>query len=63
VPTLKLTEIDYNRANSVSQSDKHMPNPQIFIVLPAYNAEKTLERTLAEIPSEYREHIILVDDC
>lgn len=35
---------------------------KIFIVLPAYNAEKTLLRTLAEIPPEYREHIILVDD-
>jgi len=38
-------------------------NLKIFIVLPAYNAEKTLDRTLAEIPPEYREHIILVDDC
>ncbi len=33
------------------------------IALPAYNAAKTLERTLAEIPPEYREHIILVDDA
>ena len=33
------------------------------IVLPAYNAEKTLLRTLQEIPAEYRETIILVDDC
>lgn len=39
-------------------SDEH----QIFIVLPAYNAEKTLMRTLAEIPVEFRQHIILVDD-
>ena len=36
--------------------------PKIFIVLPAYNAEKTLLRTLAEIPAEYRQNIILVDD-
>lgn len=36
---------------------------KIVIVLPAYNAEKTLLRTLAEIPPEYHEHIILVDDC
>ena len=36
--------------------------PKIFIVLPAYNAEKTLLRTLAEIPVEYRQNIILVDD-
>jgi len=36
---------------------------KIVIVLPAYNAGKTLLRTLAEIPDEYREHIILVDDA
>jgi len=35
----------------------------IFIVLPAYNAEKTLTRTLDEIPPEYRKNIILVDDA
>jgi glycosyltransferase involved in cell wall biosynthesis len=34
----------------------------IFIVLPAYNAAKTLTRTLDEIPPEYRQNIILVDD-
>ena len=36
---------------------------KIVIVLPAYNAGKTLLRTLAEIPDKYREHIILVDDA
>jgi glycosyltransferase involved in cell wall biosynthesis len=36
---------------------------KIVIVLPAYNAEKTLVRTLAEIPPEYRQHVILVDDA
>ena len=35
----------------------------IFIVLPAYNAAKTLIRTLREIPVEYRQNIILVDDA
>jgi glycosyltransferase involved in cell wall biosynthesis len=37
--------------------------PKIVIVLPAYNAAKTLNRTLNEIPPEYRKHIILVDDA
>jgi glycosyltransferase involved in cell wall biosynthesis len=37
--------------------------PKIVIVLPAYNAAKTLGRTLAEIPPEYRKHVILVDDA
>jgi len=36
---------------------------KIVIALPAYNAGKTLQRTLAEIPHEFREHIILVDDA
>ena len=36
---------------------------KIVSILPAYNAEKTLLRTLDEIPFEYRQHIILVDDC
>ena len=35
----------------------------IFIVLPAYNAARTLLRTLAEIPPEYRRNVILVDDA
>jgi len=38
-------------------------NPKIIIVLPAYNAAKTLQRTLAEIPPGYDQHIILVDDA
>jgi glycosyltransferase involved in cell wall biosynthesis len=36
---------------------------KIVVVLPAYNAEKTLERTLDEIPPEFREHVLLVDDA
>jgi len=36
---------------------------KIVIVLPAYNAAQTLMRTLAEIPMEYRQHVILVDDA
>jgi glycosyltransferase involved in cell wall biosynthesis len=36
--------------------------PQIIIVLPAYNAAKTLERTYADIPKDKVHRIILVDD-
>jgi len=35
---------------------------KVIIVLPAYNAEKTLRRTVADIPREYADEIILVDD-
>lgn len=36
---------------------------KIVIVLPAYNAARTLIRTLNEIPPEYRQYVILVDDA
>ena len=35
---------------------------RIVIVMPAYNAAKTLERTYADIPHDIVERIILVDD-
>jgi glycosyltransferase involved in cell wall biosynthesis len=35
---------------------------KIVVVLPAYNAEKTLERTYAEIPFDIVDEVILVDD-
>lgn len=35
---------------------------KVIIVLPAYNAAKTLERTFVEIPPAYRSDVILVDD-
>ncbi len=34
-----------------------------IIVLPAYNAEKTLAQTVADIPEKYREDLLLVDDA
>lgn len=37
-------------------------NRIIAVVLPAYNAEKTLESTFREIPGDIVDHIILVDD-
>lgn len=40
-----------------------MSEEKIFIVLPAYNAARTLERTVAEIPPAYRRNLILTDDC
>jgi glycosyltransferase involved in cell wall biosynthesis len=37
-------------------------NKRITVVLPAYNAEKTLEKTYREIPFDIVDHVILVDD-
>jgi glycosyltransferase involved in cell wall biosynthesis len=35
---------------------------KVVVVLPAYNAAKTLERTVAEIPTEIVDEVILTDD-
>jgi len=35
---------------------------RVIVVMPAYNAEKTLERTLDDIPRDWVDEIILVDD-
>jgi glycosyltransferase involved in cell wall biosynthesis len=37
--------------------------PKITVVMPAYNAEKTLERTFHDIPPGIADDIILVDDA
>ena len=36
---------------------------KICVVMPAYNAALTLEKTLAEIPMDIIDDIILVDDA
>ena len=35
---------------------------KVVVVMPAYNAEKTLEQTYAEIPRDIVDEVILVDD-
>jgi glycosyltransferase involved in cell wall biosynthesis len=36
---------------------------KVIAVLPAYNAEKTLEKTIRDIPKGSVDEIVLVDDC
>lgn len=38
-------------------------NLKTVIVMPAYNAASTVENTVRDIPREFRNDIILVDDC
>ncbi len=38
-------------------------NKKIVVVMPAYNAEKTLENTYGEIPFEIVDDVVLVDDA
>ncbi|MBP6993951.1 glycosyltransferase family 2 protein [Candidatus Woesebacteria bacterium] len=37
-------------------------HPKVVVVLPAYNAAKTLEKTVADIPKDVVDTILLVDD-
>jgi glycosyltransferase involved in cell wall biosynthesis len=37
--------------------------PKVIVVMPAYNAELTLERTIRDIPPGTVDEVILVDDC
>jgi glycosyltransferase involved in cell wall biosynthesis len=36
---------------------------KIIVVMPAYNAEKTVEQTYREIPLDLIDHVVLVDDA
>ena len=38
-------------------------NKKIVVVMPAYNAEKTLKITYSEIPFDIVDEVVLVDDC
>lgn len=38
-------------------------NQKIVVVMPAYNAAKTVEKTFREIPLQYVDQVILVDDA
>jgi glycosyltransferase involved in cell wall biosynthesis len=38
------------------------PNPKVIVIMPAYNAAQTLERTYRDIPPGVVDHVILVDD-
>lgn len=43
-------------------NQKSLNTPKVIVVLPAYNAESTLEQTVADIPKNCVDEIILVDD-
>ncbi len=42
---------------------KMAPDKKIVVVFPAYNAAKTLEKTLLDIPKKFVDEVILVDDA
>ena len=40
-----------------------MLGKKLVVVMPAYNAEKTLRQTYSELPHEYVDEVVLVDDA
>lgn len=52
--------LDASRARD--GSEQQHAKPKVVVVMPAYNAAKTLERTYSDIPAGVVDHIILVDD-
>jgi glycosyltransferase involved in cell wall biosynthesis len=42
---------------------EHTIPERTVVIMPAYNAEATLERTVADLPIESIDDVILVDDC
>jgi glycosyltransferase involved in cell wall biosynthesis len=42
---------------------EHTTPERTVVIMPAYNAEATLERTVADLPIESINDVILVDDC
>lgn len=55
----------YGLAKLLAYSNHHrmLDNKKIIVVLPAYNAALTLEKTYREIPFDITDEIILVDDA
>jgi len=54
----KLDEIFWNEPYSLMINDR-----KIIVVLPAYNAALTLEKTYSEIPFDIVDDVVLVDDA
>ena len=42
---------------------KKVPGKKIFAVIIAYNAAKTIENTINEIPLDWVDDIVISDDC
>ena len=51
-----IDELELDNSRAICKESK------VIVVLPAYNASKTLKRTLADIPKDCVDDIILVDD-
>lgn len=46
-----------------TSSARRLPGARVVVVLPAYNAARTLAKTYGAIPRDLVSHVLLVDDC
>lgn len=60
---VKTIRLDYLVKSATAKRKKTaQKDMKVFVVLPAYNAEKTLRKTVEDIPRDAVDKIILVDD-
>ncbi|MBI3315844.1 MAG: glycosyltransferase, partial [Candidatus Omnitrophica bacterium] len=59
----KLQRLDTVREEDVALPEVTASKLKVMAILPAYNAAKTLERTVQDIPKDAVDEIILVDDA
>lgn len=63
VTAVKARKLDYLVSSAASKREKvARSDMKVIVVLPAYNAEKTLKKTVDDIPKDVANKIILVDD-
>jgi glycosyltransferase involved in cell wall biosynthesis len=56
------TEVATGTGDTTRPLDPARPEGKIVVVMPAYNAARTLQRTVQAIPMDWVDEIILVDD-
>jgi len=54
---------ELSQAMTEISTDEVAQPPRVIAVMPAYNAAPTLEQTIADIPAQCVQEILLVDDC
>jgi len=63
VTAVKAKKLDYLVSSTEAKKKKALKSDmKVMVVLPAYNAEKTLKKTVDDIPKDIVNKIILVDD-
>ncbi len=60
-----MASVELRRIETLLEAAAHPEahSARVVVVMPAYNAERTLHKTVADLPAEAVDEIILVDDC